>query len=171
VVETWERRADDESCAEEVTEAISEFRRWHGIGAHWNPRHVNSPLQAMRMILELACPDAWEAANGVIREGVALLGPIRAELLHDVFGNPFCPPAPLSSEILTWNHDTVRRIAEAIYCERRMPEGNLDTDRLAILHDALLDAGCTDEDLLIHCREPGPHVRGCWAIDLILGKE
>jgi hypothetical protein len=42
---------------------------------------------------------------------------------------------------------------------------------LAVKADALLDAGCGDEDLIQHCREPGPHVRGCWAVDLILGKQ
>jgi hypothetical protein len=42
---------------------------------------------------------------------------------------------------------------------------------MPILADALLDAGCDQEELLTHCRSAGPHVRGCWAIDLILGKE
>jgi hypothetical protein len=65
----------------------------------------------------------------------------------------------------------VRRIAEGVYEERRMPEGTLDTARLAILADALLDAGCEDEALIQHCRSEGPHVRGCWAVDLILGKD
>jgi hypothetical protein len=69
------------------------------------------------------------------------------------------------------NDGCVLKIAQGIYEERAMPEGTLDTGRLCILHDALLDAGCTEEALLSHCRAPGPHVRGCWAIDLILGKE
>jgi hypothetical protein len=47
----------------------------------------------------------------------------------------------------------------------------LDSGRLDILADALLDAGCGDEDLIAHLRSEGPHVRGCWAVDLILGKE
>jgi hypothetical protein len=44
-------------------------------------------------------------------------------------------------------------------------------ERLPILADALEEAGCTDADILAHCRGPGPHVRGCWVVDLILGKE
>jgi hypothetical protein len=72
---------------------------------------------------------------------------------------------------LNWHDGTVRRIAQAIYDERRLPAGTLDTGRLAILADALLDAGCDNEELLQHCRSAGPHVRGCWAVDLILGKE
>ena len=46
----------------------------------------------------------------------------------------------------------------------------LGNSRLAILADALLDTGCDDEGLLGHLRSPGPHVRGCWAVDVILGK-
>jgi hypothetical protein len=43
--------------------------------------------------------------------------------------------------------------------------------RLAVLADALEDAGCTDAEILSHCRSPGPHVRGCWVVDEILGKK
>jgi hypothetical protein len=64
----------------------------------------------------------------------------------------------------------VRHLAEGIYEERQMPVGTLDTARLAILADALIDAGCDDAELIQHCRSAGPHVRGCWAVDLILGK-
>jgi hypothetical protein len=65
----------------------------------------------------------------------------------------------------------VRRLAEVIYDDRQLPAGTLDAGRLPILTDALLDAGCEDEALIQHCRSAGPHVRGCWAVDLILGKE
>jgi hypothetical protein len=44
-------------------------------------------------------------------------------------------------------------------------------DRLPILADALEEAGCDEPALLAHCRSDGPHVRGCWAVDLVLGKE
>jgi hypothetical protein len=71
---------------------------------------------------------------------------------------------------MTHNDGCVLKIAQGIYEERLMPEGTLDTGRLAMLHDALLDAGCADEGLLSHCRAPEPHVLGCWAIDAILGK-
>jgi hypothetical protein len=64
----------------------------------------------------------------------------------------------------------VRRIAEGIYEERRLPEGTLDAARLAIPADALVDAGGDDKDLLAHCRSPGPDVPGCWAVDLVLAK-
>jgi hypothetical protein len=81
----------------------------------------------------------------------------QAWLLHDIFGNPFRLSLPLPPAILVWNDGTVRRIAQAIYEQRRMPEGTLDPARLAILADALLDAGCDDEALIAHCRSEGPH--------------
>jgi hypothetical protein len=95
---------------------------------------------------------------------------VQAAIIKDVFGNPFHPSPPLPPAVLNWNDGTIRRIAQAIYEDRRMPEGTLDNARLAILSDALLDAGCDNEDLIQHCRSAGPHVRGCWAVDLILGK-
>jgi hypothetical protein len=82
----------------------------------------------------------------------------------------FRPSPPLPPAVLAWNDGTVRRMAEGIYEVRRMPEGTLDAARLAILADALLDAGCEDEELMAHCRGDGPHVRGCWAVDAILAR-
>jgi hypothetical protein len=65
---------------------------------------------------------------------------------------------------LTWNGCAIRRIAQGIYDNRAF-------DRLPVLADALEEAGCHDPDILGHCRQPKEHVRGCWALDLILGKE
>jgi len=62
-------------------------------------------------------------------------------------------------------------LAQAAYDERELPAGTLDLARLAVLADALEEAGCTAQTILDHLRGPGPHVRGCWAVDLILGKE
>jgi hypothetical protein len=73
------------------------------------------------------------------------------------------PPQPLPAAILKWSDGTIPRLAQAIYDE-------LAFDRLPILADALEEAGCTNADILAHCRQPGEHVRGCWAVDLILGK-
>jgi hypothetical protein len=72
--------------------------------------------------------------------------------------------------VLAWNDGTVRRIAAGVYEERHVPEGTLDNGRLGILADALLDAGCENEELIQHVRSEGPHVRGCWGIDLILNR-
>jgi hypothetical protein len=84
----------------------------------------------------------------------------QAVLVREIFGNPFRPvavdPAWLTSDVVL--------LAQGIYDERAF-------DRLPILADALQDAGCDCDDLLAHLRGPGPHVRGCWALDLVLGKE
>jgi hypothetical protein len=88
---------------------------------------------------------------------------VQCRLLRDIFGNPF-RPVSLNPSWLAWNDDTVRRIAQAIYDDRAF-------DRMPILADALEDAGCMDQTILNHCRQSGEHVRGCWVVDLLLGKE
>jgi hypothetical protein len=70
-----------------------------------------------------------------------------------------------------WLTSAVTSLAEAVYDERILPTGELDSARLAVLSDALEEAGCTDRPILDHCRCLGPHVRGCWVVDLILGKQ
>ena len=64
----------------------------------------------------------------------------------------------------SWRSQTVQQLAAAIYDERRFEE-------MPVLADALEEADCWDEEILSHCRKPGLHVRGCWVIDLLLGKE
>src|SRR5262245_22359662 len=88
-------------------------------------------------------------------------------LLRDIFGNAY----RLLSLNPAWLTPAVRSLATAAYDERILPSGELDTGRLAVLADALEEAGCTDTAILSHLRGPGPHVRGCWAVDLILGKD
>jgi hypothetical protein len=70
-----------------------------------------------------------------------------------------------------WLTPTVTGLAVVAYEQRALPSGELDAQRLAVLADALEDAGCSDADLPGHLRGPGPHVRGCWALDTVLGKE
>jgi hypothetical protein len=81
-------------------------------------------------------------------------------LLRDVVG----PPAVRSLTDSTWLTSTVVQLARAIYEERAF-------DRIPILADALEDAGCSDADILAHCRGGGEHVRGCWVVDLLTGRE
>jgi hypothetical protein len=95
----------------------------------------------------------------------------QAALLRDLFGPLPFRPVPVDAAWLTWNDGTVRRLAEAAYQERQLPAGTLDPARLGVLADALEEAGCTDPDLLGHLRGPGPHVRGCWPVDLLTGRQ
>lgn len=83
-----------------------------------------------------------------------------ANQLRDIFGNPFHPVA-IDPNRLT---STVVSLARSMYESR-------DFSTMPILSDALQDAGCENEVILNHCRSDGPHVRGCWVVDLLLGKE
>lgn len=86
-----------------------------------------------------------------------------AKLLRDIVWPFPAPNATLDRATLSWHYGTVPAIARRIYDERTFHD-------LPILADALEDAGCTDRDILAHCRSGGEHVRGCWVVDLILGK-
>jgi hypothetical protein len=110
---------------------------------------------------------AWAAAGRSIQRGVPLIasGPYHPAhlrmLLRDVFGNPFRPVA-FSPE---WRTDTAVTLARQMYEAREFGV-------MPILADALQDAGCDSEEILSHCRDPKQvHVRGCWVVDLVLGKE
>jgi hypothetical protein len=121
--------------------------------------------------------DAWDSASaagvwwGTARsraqseELTAREAQERAGILRDLFGNPFRPVTPDAA----WLTPTVISLAQAAYEERTLPSGDLDSARLAVLADALEEVGCTDA-VLAHLRSAGPHVRGCWALDLVLGK-
>ena len=127
----------------------------------------------------------------------------QARLLHEIVGNPF-RPVTIPRHATPWLTPTVLSLAQAAYDERQ-PDGTLDPERLAVLSDALEEAGCDEAALLRHLRgwercqrcggqgwihgsgawpvgciscqatgwisSPGPHVRGCWSLDLVLGKE
>lgn len=84
---------------------------------------------------------------------------LQASFLRDIFGNPFLPVACSPQ----WRTDI------AVAMARKMDESR-DFSAIPILTDALEEAGCSDAAILEHGRGPGPHVRGCWVIDLLLGK-
>jgi len=83
----------------------------------------------------------------------------QASMLREICGNPF---RPITLD-LSWLTSTVTSLANAIYTDRAF-------DRMPILADALEDSGCNNADILDHCRQPAEHCRGCWALDLVLGK-
>lgn len=84
-------------------------------------------------------------------------------LLRDISPNPFRPTA-IATSWLAWHDGTIPKVARAIYEECAF-------DRMPILGDALEEAGCDNADILNHCRSQGPHVRGCWLLDLLLAKK
>jgi hypothetical protein len=80
-------------------------------------------------------------------------------VIREIFGNPF-RPVVFNPE---WRTDTVVSLAIQMYESR-------DLSAMLLLADALQVAGCEDEQLLSHCRVQGQHIRGCWALDLVLDK-
>jgi hypothetical protein len=153
-VEAAERYADGEIPFDECLRAADEAgaaddergRRQNPFWAAQIAAGFTRAIDAARQVLPNSCGRELQAA-----------------LLRDLFGNPFRPVA-VDPAWLTWNGGTVPRLAQAIYDERCF-------DRLPILADALEDAGCHDLAILTHCRGPGPHVRGCWVVDALLGKK
>jgi len=172
--------------AEKVAEGVvgsQERRRVREIAFHagWvsdpSTAHRRGPAKAA--VCDALARRAWEAATGTARRTrhIGVLETYRShdedwataresqdvllsELLRCIFGNPF---HPITVNAL-WLITTAKQLAEAIYQDRAF-------DRLPILADALEDAGCNNEDILTHCRQPGEHVRGCWVVDLLLAKE
>jgi hypothetical protein len=110
---------------------------------------------------EIASPqdelsDGWTSAP----ECVEFFGGWRrvaVQAYERAVGRPFPAVEP------DWRTSTVVALAAGIDADRAF-------DRLPVLADALEDAGCTHPDVLGHLRDPGPHARGCWVVDLILGK-
>jgi hypothetical protein len=132
--------------------------------ARWTVADRITPLA-----LHVALPRAWALAVPV--ETLARHGPYFADnpirdlppdpvppLVRDVFGYPFRPAA----FDRRWRTTAVWGLADGVAADGTF-------DRLPILADALEDAGCDDAELLAHLRGPGPHVRGCWAVDVVRG--
>jgi len=132
-------------------------KAWEAAGANWQ-LVVGEPFRWATEFSEWAIPKATQPAQ----ERQA-----QAALLRDIFG-----PLPFRDVVLdpVWLTATVHSLAIASYQERQLPSGTLDQLRLGVLADALEDAGAAGE-IVAHLRGPGPHVRGCFAVDLILGKE
>jgi len=159
--DAWPERAvswglEQEALALAEREAAA-WLAWRLVGGRWVPEEA--ALQAAEFAAEIAGRRGEEPAERAAQ----------CDLLRDLFGNPF-RPATLNPTVLAWNDAIVVRLARAAYDERHLPAGTLDDGLLAVLADALEEAGCNDADILGHLRGTSEHVPGCWAVDLILGK-
>jgi hypothetical protein len=158
-----ERFADGEMDRGEFEVAVAVARReGRGISLLAAPAFI-----AGHSTLPVAFEGAWEVARLGPYAGGRYWGEqmeaeqaAQCDLIREVFGNPFRPAEPPAC--LPRKGGSIRALAETIYRERTYAE-------LPILADALEDAGCSDESILSHLRSPGPHVRGCWALDLVRG--
>jgi hypothetical protein len=169
-VETAEQYADNEAGQEELSKTRA---------AAWSVGQTRQE-HAMAAARAAVGESAWSAAREAqqemtlqicsnVRGWAEALGEKKAfqrglsALLRCILGDPF-HPVTADPHWLAWNDATVAKLARVIYDERAF-------DHLPILADALEEAGCTNADLLNHCRQAGEHVRGCWVVDLLLGKE
>ena len=163
-VEVAERFADGLATREDLRAARAGpvHPRFSGVAAEWvydstSARHHSS--DAAKCLAFASAPTPWKAAFKAARL-------VQTQLLRCMIANPF------RSVVVNpaWRSYTVGALAQAAYEDRVLPSGQLQSDRLAVLADALEDAGCDSADILGHLREQGPHVRGCWAVDLVLAR-
>ena len=167
-IDTLERLADGQVTKREfapvVLLSIDLARRALGVD-----EVLNALSSATCDALDNPLHAAYHAAENSQRAaglgaGTGDLGSERAfqvRVLRDIFGNPFRPVA-FSPE---WRTDTAVSLARQMYESREF-------SAMPILADALQDAGCDNADILGHCRDPNAtHGRGCWVVDLVLGKE
>jgi hypothetical protein len=144
-----ERYADGEATYEE----------WYAIrrNVHGTFDHADAHSQATDGVETAVC--CCYADESVRETQTAAEYTLLANTLRDISGNPFRPVALHTS----WRTEAVVALAEGIYAERAF-------ERMPVLADALEDAGCAHADVLSHCRGDGPHVKGCWVVDLLTGR-
>lgn len=170
-----ERYADGEVTAEKLGFAWGDVRR--SAQAAYREARPTAEGHAMMAVSRLCEADVARAlmavgyaasCKGYQDDAARMAEALREQssLLRDVFGIPFRPVYFSSA----WRTPDVTALATAAYEERTLPSGELAPDRLAVLADALEEIGAAGE-VVAHLRGPGPHVRGCWAVDLVLGKE
>jgi hypothetical protein len=111
---------------------------------------------ALRMAMRSKSQGAGQAG---IDAAVAREWARHGELLREIFTD-FFVPADAAQAWLRWDGGALAQIARSIQDAGRFED-------LPVLADALEEAGCTDQTFLEHCRGPGPHVRGCWVVDLL----
>jgi hypothetical protein len=144
-VDVVERFADALATGAELSKALD---------VHWSVPHS----RVLRQLTPAHALSVRSAIASVALDGVAERQH-QAHLIRCIFDSIYRPvvlePAWLSSDVVA--------LAQGIY-------GDKAFDRMPILADALQDAGCENEAILSHCRGDGPHVRGCWVIDALLGK-
>jgi hypothetical protein len=87
----------------------------------------------------------------------------QAAILRDIFGPLLFRETGIHPVWLAWHNGLVVSMAQRMYETR-------DFGDMPVLIDALTEAGCDNAEILAHYRQPGPHVRGCWLIDLVLGR-
>jgi hypothetical protein len=175
----WDRLTDERS-----RQAVRTAERFADgeVSAKVLERHEDAAWQLVSRVMErtprqYANLVAWQSAfqiteadpthfiRRVVRASDDRVSPAAlAVLLREVCGNPF-RPVRIEPAWLRWHQGCVENLARVIYREGRF-------DEVPVLGDALEEAGCSDEEILLHCQDcdGSDHVRGCWVVDAILAK-
>jgi hypothetical protein len=164
-------------AAERVRQGVEEAEAPLFSGAAYATAHAASYTVHDKGTVWLACRAAVNAAcaagharssQGASEDELAAAthaeSAAQAALVRNLFGNPFRPAPFPDPSWLAWKDGAVVKLAQGIYEDRAF-------DRLPALADALEEGGCTNAEILAHCREPGEHARGCGVVDPLLGKE
>jgi hypothetical protein len=132
----------------------------------WAEKHATQvALHAARAAAAVTLESPVEAARAAALHAGKVIGetsgPLLCGLLRDVFGNPFRPVVPEPS----WmgRDGGIKLLARSLYDDRRLAD-------LSALAEALTTENCREATILEHCRGPGPHVRGCWVLDILTAR-
>ena len=158
-VEIGEKYADGEATETDLAEACLEACKLYKIGDvvswPWLASSAATPgLFDFDALLSLSNDAAMASEDESAHH---------CHLLREIIGNPF-RPMTIDPAWLTWSPSTVVNMIQTIY-------DDLAFDRMPLIADTLEQAGCTNNDILQHCRQQGEHVRGCWVLDMLLGKK
>jgi hypothetical protein len=166
-VEVAERFADDRASPVDLANARNQaIKAAFGAGwaAYWAASaKASGPIWNVFAAASGPRPQANKFTESEYADDVAGEARRQVGLIREVFANPF-RPGRIDTRCLAWESGLVRCLAEGIYEDGAF-------DRMPVLGDALEDAGCSDESVLAHCRDKGEHVRGCWVLDVILGRD
>jgi hypothetical protein len=178
-IEVAERYADGWVTKQDLTaarQAATAAREpsWRAKRAVWWTTYGRAAAAA-RGVLGQPVPPPWR--HGGLRAprerpaplARAALAPLCA-VVRDLFGPLPFHDFRIDPAWLAWHGGAIPKLARAVYDDRVLPSGHLDSALLAVLADMLEESGCSDALLLGHLRSAGPHVRGCHAIDALLGK-
>jgi hypothetical protein len=161
-------RMTRETLREWEFEGLARILAYQAVRESLNPAAVVAALETAKLAQQAsAIETTWRsltATSKVAREAtdssaLAAAKQTQSCTVRDIFGNPFRPFAFDPA----WRTPSVVAVAQTMYDERRFED-------MPILADALEEAGCTAQELLDHCRNGKDHVRGCWAVDLVLAK-
>lgn len=165
----WHRLADERSrnaveFAESYADGLGQEDRLTAVRLAASSASREDPGNPLARGVILAVSRSSRHITSFVRWG----GAIHCDFLRDIFGPLAFGSIDIDPLLLT---GTVLALAQVAYDERQMPSGILDNQRLAVLADALEESGCTDPEVLGHLRDKDAvHVRGCFALDLILRK-